>query len=420
MPHASGQPVRKAEIRGDLDGNEQHTARFAWVVLFFAFGVYTLTFVDRLAWGSVAAKAGASLGMSVASLEVFVTSFYATYVLSNAAGGYLIDWMGPRLMVLLGLGPLGILTVLFGYTPSVLVGMILQAGMGAAAGIDYTACIKLVASWFPLKARGKAMGLFMVGSSLGVILTNAILPGLSGYVGWRAAYRYIGVATILWGIIAYLVVRDGPSRQGHARKPDYRPLYRNRNLLFLALSGFGLFWGIVGFTNWANALMVKGYHIPLVRAGLVVALFGIGAMVGKPLMGFIADRLAGHYKSLSIFCVASFAVMLLCFGRLRTETMFLLIAPLAGITCQWAVPIMATLITEEATVGLTGTATGLTNAVWQLSGAVVPLAVGGVFQATGSFDAAFAVLAAGPLFGVVMLLFVRERTHKAPQPGSSG
>jgi len=415
VPQASPQPVQNAENRVDLDGKEQHVAPFAWVVLFFAFGVYTLTFIDRLAWGSVAASAGASLGMSVASLEVFVTSFYATYVLSNAAGGYLIDWIGARRMVLLGLVPLGILTALFGYTPSVAVGIIIQAGMGAAAGSDYTACIKLVASWFPLRTRGKAMGLFMVGSSLGIILTNATLPSLSRYVGWRGSYKYIGLATILWGIIAYLVVRDGPSGQARAGKPDYRPLYRNRNLLFLALSGFGLFWGIVGFTNWANTLMVKGYHIPLVRAGLVVALFGIGAMVGKPLMGFVADRLAGHYKPLSIFCVASFAVMLLLFGRLSTEIMFLLIAPLVGITCQWAVPVMATLITEEATVGLTGTATGLTNAVWQLSGAAVPLAVGGIFQATRSFDAAFGVLAAGPVFGVLMLLFVREKMYKVPR-----
>lgn len=414
MPDASRRPARNTGNQADLNGAEQHARPFAWVVLFFAFGVYTLTFIDRLAWGSLAARAGTSLGMSVASLEVFVTAFYGTYVLSNAAGGYLIDWFGPRLMVLLGLVPLGVLTFLFSYTPSVWVGIVLQAGMGATAGIDYTACVKLVASWFPLRTRGKAMGLFLVGSSLGIFLTNAILPGFSTYVGWRGSYRYIGMATILWGILAYLVVRDGPSKPAHTSKPDYRPLYRNRNLLFLALSGFGLFWGIVGFTNWASALMVKGYHIPLVRAGLVVALFGIGTMVGKPVMGFITDHFSGHYKWVSVFCMASFAVMLLLFGRLTTETMFLIIAPLVGITCQWAVPVMATLITEEATVGLTGTATGLTNAVWQLSGAAVPLAVGGVFQATRSFDAAFGLLAAGPVFGILMLLFVRERARKAP------
>jgi ACS family glucarate transporter-like MFS transporter len=382
---------------------------FAWVVLFFAFGVYTLTFIDRLAWGSVAASAGASLGMSVAALGVFVTGFYAAYVLSNAAGGFLIDWAGPRRMVLLGLVPLGLLTFSFGYTPSVHIGLIIQAGMGVAAGIDYTACIKLVASWFPLRTRAKAMGLFMIGSSLGVVLANAIMPTLLKYLGWRGSYKCLGVITIIWGVAAYLVIRDGPSRHKSAGKPDYRPLYQDRNLLFLALAGFGVFWGIVGFTNWASALMVKSYHLPLVRAGFAVALFGAGAMVGKPLIGFVADRLGGHYKALSIFCVGSFMVMLLVFGRLSTESAFLFVAPFAGLTCQWSIPILATLITEELTVTLAGSATGLTNAVWQLSGAIVPIVVGKVFQATQSFSGAFLVLAAGPAFGVLMLLFVRER-----------
>ncbi|MGH9680161.1 MAG: MFS transporter, partial [Candidatus Acidiferrales bacterium] len=398
---------------GAVDVNPHDPGAFAWVVLFFAFGVYTLTFIDRLAWGSVAASAGASLGMSVAALGVFVTGFYATYVISNAAGGFLIDWVGPRRMVLLGLVPLGLLTFLFGYTPSVLIGLILQAGMGIAAGIDYTACIKLVASWFPLRTRGKAMGLFMVGSSLGVVLTNAVIPTLLNHFGWRGAYKCLGALTILWGVAAYLIIRNGPSRQKSSAKPDYSLVFRNRNLLFLALAGFGAFWGIVGFTNWASALLVKGFHLSLVRAGFVVALFGVGAMLGKPLIGFVSDWLGGRYKSLSLFCMGSFAVMLLLFGRMSTETAFLYLAPFAGLTCQWSIPLMATMITEELTVTLAGSATGLTNAIWQLSGAIVPIAVGRVFQATHSFSMAFLVLAAGPAAGVLVLLFVQERKRPA-------
>ena len=213
LPDSSAQAIRNQETRVSANETEYTPGAFAWIVLFFAFGVYTLTFVDRLAWGSVAASAGASLGMSVAALGVFVTAFYATYVFSNAAGGFLIDWIGPRRMVLLGLAPLGILTFSFGYTLSVRVGISIQAAVAIAAGIDYTACIKLVASWFPLRTRGKAMGLFMIGSSLGVVLTNSIMPALLKHFGWRGSYKFLGAITLFWGIAAYLVIRDGPSRQ---------------------------------------------------------------------------------------------------------------------------------------------------------------------------------------------------------------
>ena len=353
MSDSGSQVVRDKASHGTTKDEQYHPGRFAWVVLFFSFGVYTLTFVDRLAWGSMAASAGASLGMSVASLGVFVTSFYAAYVVSNAAGGFLIDWAGPRRMILLGLVPLGVLTFFFGYTPSVLVGMMIQAGMGVGAGIDYTDA----SSWLRLGSPyecAKAMGLFMIGSSLGVVLTNAIMPTFLKHFGWRGSYKCIGIITISWGIVTYLIVRDGPSKQNPSVKPDYRLLYRSRNLLFLALAGLGVFWGIVGFTNWANALMVKGHHLSLVRAGYVVALFGLRAMCGKPLIGFIADWLGGHYKALSIFCMGSFAVMLLLFGQLNSETAFLVFAPFAGLTCQWSIPVMATMITEEATLSLAG------------------------------------------------------------------
>jgi sugar phosphate permease len=405
----SSTQVLDERVRIASGGPQSYPGAYAWIVLFFTFGVYTLTFVDRLAWGSMAVVAGASLGLSVASLGVFVTGFYTSYVFSNAAGGFLIDWVGPRLMVLVGLVPLGILTFLFSYTPSVYVGILIQAGMGVAAGIDYTACIKLVASWFPLRTRGKAMGLFMTGSSMGVVLTNAIIPTFLKHFGWRGAYKGIGIITMVWGIVAYLVVRDGPSKQKANAKPNYKLLFQNRNLLFLAVAGFGAFWGAVGFANWANALMVKGHHFPLVRAGLVMVLFGAGAIIGKPLIGLVADLRGGRYKSLSIFCMASFAAMLLIFGKLSAESAFLIMAPLVGVTAHWASPIMANMITEEATLGLAGSATGLTNALWQLSGAIVPMVVGLVFQATRSFYAAFVVLACGPAFGALMLLFVRER-----------
>jgi sugar phosphate permease len=131
----------------------------------------------------MAAVAGPSLGMSVATFGVFVTAFYVSYVFSNATGGFLTDSIGPRLAILLALIPFGIFTFLFSYTSSLLVGVIIQVGMGLTAGVNYTACVKLVTSWFPLQRRGKPMALFLVGASLGLTLTNGILPTLLHHFG---------------------------------------------------------------------------------------------------------------------------------------------------------------------------------------------------------------------------------------------
>ena len=61
------------------------------------------------------------------------------------------------------------------------------------------------------------------------------------------------------------------------------------------------------------------------------------------------------------------------------------------------------------------------NAFWQLGSVTVPLVVGIVYSATGSFLAAFATLAVGPLIGAVIAFFIQEPAtagplQRSPQP----
>jgi len=66
------------------------------------------------------------------------------------------------------------------------------------------------------------------------------------------------------------------------------------------------------------------------------------------------------------------------------------------------------MVADAAGPALAGSATGLTNAFWQLGSVAVPLVVGAVFQSTHSFPAAFMTLAIGPIFAVALLLAVGE------------
>jgi nitrate/nitrite transporter NarK len=86
----------------------------------------------------------------------------------------------------------------------------------------------------------------------------------------------------------------------------------------------------------------------------------------------------------------------------------LIAAPFLGITAFLYTPLMATGVTQQAGVGLAGSATGLTSALWQLGSTIVPMAVGIIFQATHSFNVAFVVLAVGPALAAVSMLFVQE------------
>lgn len=381
-----------------------------WLMLGLVWLAFLISFVDRLAWPSVAASVSQSLALPVAALGVFVTAFYVGYVLSNAVGGFATDRLGPRLMLLAALGPLGILTFLFGSTSSVWVGLVLQALMGLAAGADYTAGLKLITIWFPRQERGFAVGLFMTASSLGVVLTNLLVPAMLPVLGWGNVYRTLGAATVAIGVLCYAVVRDGPRPAPSIRGPSaWGVLGRDRNLLLLTVAGFGALWGTWGFAAWASALMVRGAGLTPVRAGAIVALFGVGAVLSKPLIGLVSDRLGARRRVPVLVCLAAFTATLLVFGTLHDERSFWIASPVLGVAAFVYSPLMITMVAEAAGARWAGAATGLTNAFWQLGVVVVPLAVGSVYQWTASFEAAFGTLAAGPAVAFVCMLLVRER-----------
>jgi len=383
---------------------------YRWVILVICWLTFLLSFVDRLTWANVAVSVGESLGLPVAALGVFVTAFYVGYVLCNGLGGFASDWIGGRLTLTFSMLALGTCTFLFGWTASIIMGLIIQALMGLSAGADYASCIKLIVAWFDRGSRGKAMGLFLIASSLGVVTTNAVVPTLAALMGWREVYHGLGAITIVAGIVACLVLRDRPAASAAAVSvaPSLWPLLRNRTMILLTIAGFCGFWGTWGFAFWANALMIRHYGLSPVEAGGVVSLAGAAAMIGKPVFGWLSDRLGGRPKWLIIGSYVLFTLMLVVFGTLSDRLSFLLAAPLLGLGAFVYSPLLAVMVAEVSGAALAGSATGLTAGIWQLGSVIVPVVVGLVFQATGSFVGAFLVLAAGPFLGAACMLFVRE------------
>jgi sugar phosphate permease len=384
---------------------------YRWFVLTLAWLALLFAFIDRLAWANLAVKVGGSLGLPVAGLGAFVTAFYIGYVVSNALGGLGTDRFGPSRMLSYALIPLGLTTFAFSYTTSTLMGLAIQVLMGLAAGADYSACVKLTATWFDFKMRGRAMGMLTTASSVGVVLTNAAVPYLSSVAGWEGVYRILGSLTAGVGLLCLVILRDAeiPAVAASVETPTLRSLAKNKDLILLAVIGFGALWGTWGFAFWVNALIVKGHGLSVAQAGAIAAMFGAGAIFSKPLVGLASDLLGGKRKLILIICFASFAAALLLFGSLHTERQFMLAAPVLGVTAFIYTPLIVAMVAEIAGPKLVGSAYGFTNAFWQLGSVVVPVVIGVVFQLTNSFSMAFVALAAGPALAAVAMFWVKER-----------
>ncbi|WP_024508877.1 MFS transporter [Bradyrhizobium sp. ARR65] len=396
------------------DGQTRLAPAFRWAVLFISWTAVTLTFTDRLAWATVAVAAGQSLGIPVAALGVFVTAFYTGYVVSNVVGGLSSDRLGPERVMLMSLVPLGIATFCFGFTSSVPFGFALQMLMGLSAGANHSATVKLVVSWFGLAERGRAMGLLTSANSFGVVVANALVPNLGAILGWGGAYHVLGLATSLFGLFAFFALRNRKAPGAPPRSARFDPLvvFRDRNLTLLAVAGFCAMWGTWGVAFWANALMTKRFGMTSVETGSLMALFGAAGLISKPVMGFVLDLVgAPRKKAVLVVLFGGFAITLAGYGLLSDVTQLRIVTPVLGLFAFVYTPVLVALVSEIAGMQRTGTAVGITNAVWQVGSIVVPIAIGLVFSATASFKLAFLTLAAGPLVAALLTLFVRYKAE---------
>jgi MFS transporter, ACS family, glucarate transporter len=392
--------------------------RYRWVVLILCWAAFTMTSVDRATWGPAAGSVGKDLSVAVAGLGLFATTYYVGYVVSNAVGGFIADWVGARLTVGLSILFSGGFMLAFGEAETRTMGLVFQACIGLCAGAEVGGGVKLITSWFPPERRGFAMGVFMTATSLGLVVANAVVPRLIQSHSWRTSYHLFGFASMAIGALCLVLLRPGPlivSAEGSGR-PDLRPLLHNRGLLLLAISGFGALWGTYGFITWSNLLMVKGAGISPVRAGTVVAIFGAVAVFSKPLIGLVGDVLGLSRRRLTIAILAAFAICLIVFSFATTATQFLWIAPFLGIAAYVYSPVMMAMIPTLSGGQLAGSATGGVNAFWQLGSAIVPTVVGLVYGGTGSFQTVFLVLAAGPLLAIIPMFFLGRADAREPSP----
>ncbi len=378
-----------------------------WLILLLAWGTFLISFVDRLLWGSASVAASAAMGLTLTQSGALVSAFYGGYVIANLIAGVAVDRAGPRLMLSLSMLSLGALTFLFSLNRAFLPALLLQALMGVAAGADYAACIKLLAAWFPRQQRGRAIGLFMTASSIGLATAALLLT----YLNWQAAYQAAGLVTILLGLLCLLLPRALPAQEAGAPQTPapLTALMRDRNIVLLTIANFGALWGTWGFAFWAQSLMVKGYAIAPREAASIMTLAAAGAIAGKPVIGLLSDRAGSARRLPAIFVLAAFAAMLLLFGALSTPGAFWIAAPFLGLAAFGYSPLLNTMAAELGGVyGAAGTVAGVTNGIGLTGNIMVPLAVTYVFTATGSFAAAFATLAAGPALAVLAMLGISE------------
>ncbi len=126
--------------------------------------------------------------------------------------GYLIDRFGMRKLMLIGAIGTGIGWICGGFFCRSIFEMYIYYGViaGTAAGIIYIATVANAVKWFPDK-RGLAAGCTAAGFGGGAALTLIPIDWTIKAVGWQTSMGIWGIATLIIGIGAALILTHPPS-----------------------------------------------------------------------------------------------------------------------------------------------------------------------------------------------------------------
>lgn len=206
-------------------------------------------------------------------------------------GGHAIDRFGARVV-----GPLALALVVAGSALLLAPGGIAMALaarflVGLGVGVGFVAGAVLVQSAAGDRstlAQGLYGGLSLSGGGLAL----AIVPQLTGWLGWRAPY-VSAIAVALIGLAAPALAGAPAPRHAAAASTSLRSLLADPRLAVLGLvsaSSFGLSV-IVG--NWVVALVERTTGASAGAAGAIAALTLLVGIVGRPLGGVLAH---GHLR----------------------------------------------------------------------------------------------------------------------------
>ena len=393
-----------------------------WVVLASLWLAYLLSFVARLVWSSVMSIANEDLGFTVIQGSSYITAFYIGYAITALPGGILSDKIGYRKTILLSLSGVTVGTALMGTVTDYYVGFAFRFILGLFSGPLNACCLSAIADVFSERQRGTATGLLMTCTSLGISVVNLYAPSLATNYGWQVAMFATAVIPLAILVLCFFTLRGAAGSGDFGEKAKAQPsmsvgealstIVKTRNVWLMSIVGLcatGATWGV---TNWANLFMTQNVGVSAVTAGSIVAIYGAAAFISKPLIGIISDHLNVKKNVIAAVCLFLFAPALIAFANTSSESLLYVTGTVTGVTAFVYSPLTNALAVSVAPAGCRGTSAGFVNLFNQIGSLSAPMILGGVLQATGSYQTAMMSIAVLPVVAAAVLLLVKVPSAK--------
>lgn len=405
-----------------MERNLRHRYFYGYNIVAAGFIIQAVCVGAMFTYGVFFKELEAAFGWSRAVLSGASSVAFLTMGTMGIVAGVLNDRIGPRVILtisglIMGIGYMLMSQLSAPWQLYVLYGLFV--GIGFSTHDVNT--LSTIARWFT-RRRGMMSGLVKIGTGCGQLLAPIVAATMIAHIGWRMGYLVVGIFTLIGLVAAARFMKRDPKRLGllpDGDSPDrdperHAPKHQSKTLKQAVRSL--PFWNlcIAEFMVFGCLLTTIVHIVPHARdqgleptvAAAVLSTIGGVSVLGRFVMGVANDRIGGRRSLMAGFIILAGALIWLQFAT--QPWMLFLFALMYGFAHGALFTVMSPTVAELFGTESHGLIFGLVLFSGTLGGSVGPLMAGIVHDVTGSYRAAFMLMALMALSGLLLVAFLRS------------
>ncbi len=345
-------------------------------------------------------------GLSLAQAGLLVAMPTVGIVMTLIAWGVVVDRIGERRVLVIGLGGVCAAAIAAAATSSYIAfGFFLLLG-GMAAASTNSASGRVVVGWFPQNRRGFAMGIRQMAQPLGVAIGAIAIPTVAAAQGITAAMLVPGVLAGLGaaGCLFGIIDPPRPSKVEAAQSGLLDNPYRAGSTMW-RIHAVSVLLVIPQATVWTFTLvwLTTDRGWPIGAAGALVTGTQILGALGRIGAGAWSDKLGSRMRPLRYVAMAAGATMTaLAFTDWVGWWIAIPIVVIASVVTVADNGLAFTAVAEIAGPYWSGRGLGIQNTGQNLAASAVP-PIFGLLIGTAGYSAMFALTAVIALVAVPLV-----------------
>jgi len=246
------------------------------------------------------------LGLTAVDLAQLGTAYLVAYMLGQFSSAYFGRKLGPRMLLLAGMGLSIVCGAAFGMSNGLMTLMLFISVNGLAQGTGWPGCIGSLAFWFRRRQRGRVLGVWSTCYQVGSIAATSFASFVLAAWGWRWSF-YSGSLVLLaiWLIVLALhpnrpedvglpELSDDDTEPGNPA-PQTETIGWDRKVV-MTIAMMGLIYFCIKFLryalwSWLPYFLNKNFSMSVYNAGYLSTIFDICGFVGVIASGFVSDTI---------------------------------------------------------------------------------------------------------------------------------